>query len=149
MLAFVDGKLWHKLQDLGEDPVGERFRRIFSSVRNHARRGATFARVVQQVNRLHFSDATDVIVRNRFSGSDVGRLLWPRYSLVLDPVGRAYYWGGRRIDVERRPMAARFIQALAAEAGDAAAPATMRNRSLIGHSHGNGRGYRAGGCAAC
>jgi type I restriction enzyme M protein len=62
MLAFVDGKLWHKLQDLGEDPVGERFRRIFSSVRNHARRGATFARVVQQVNRLHFSDATDVIV---------------------------------------------------------------------------------------
>jgi type I restriction enzyme M protein len=62
MLEFVDGKLWHKLQDLGDDPVGERFRRIFSTVRNHARRGATFARVVQQVNRLHFSDSTDVVV---------------------------------------------------------------------------------------
>src|SRR5262249_47872627 len=34
----------------------------FSTVRNHSRRGASFARVVQQVNRLHFSDETDVIV---------------------------------------------------------------------------------------
>lgn len=62
MLEFVEGRLWHKLQNLGEDALGERFRRIFSTVRNHARRGATFARVVQQVNRLHFSDSTDVIV---------------------------------------------------------------------------------------
>lgn len=62
MLEFVEGKLWHKLQNLGDDALGERFRRIFSTVRNHARRGATFARVVQQVNRLHFSDSTDVIV---------------------------------------------------------------------------------------
>src|SRR5262249_45235004 len=45
-----------------EEGVGERFRRIFSSVRNHSRKGASFARVVQQVNRLHFSDETDVIV---------------------------------------------------------------------------------------
>ena len=71
MLDFVDGKLWRHLQtfgankstrDLAEDPVAERFRRIFSSVRNHSRKGASFARVVQQVNRLHFSDETDVIV---------------------------------------------------------------------------------------
>src|SRR5262245_12006103 len=71
MLEFVDGKLWRHLRsfgankatrDLAEDPVAERFRRIFSSVRNHSRKGASFARVVQQVNRLHFSDETDVIV---------------------------------------------------------------------------------------
>jgi type I restriction enzyme M protein len=71
MLAFVDGKLWHHLQNFGltkhtrrfaADPVAERFRRIFSSVRNHSRKGVSFARVVQQVNRLHFSDETNVIV---------------------------------------------------------------------------------------
>ncbi|MEZ5963087.1 MAG: class I SAM-dependent DNA methyltransferase [Planctomycetota bacterium] len=71
MLEFVDGKLWHYLQNFGateeteqfaNDPVAERFRRIFSTVRNHSRRGASFARTVQQVNRLHFSDETDVIV---------------------------------------------------------------------------------------
>ena len=62
MLKFVDGDLWIKLQNLGDDAVAERFRRIFGSVKNHARRGATFARVVQQVNRLHFGDASDVIV---------------------------------------------------------------------------------------
>lgn len=62
MLEFVNGKLWQKLQNLGDDPLAERFRRIFSSIRNHSRRGASFAKVVQQVNRLHFSDATDVIV---------------------------------------------------------------------------------------
>jgi type I restriction enzyme M protein len=71
MLEFVDAKLWRYLQTFGvnkaskefaDDPVAERFRRIFSSVRNHSRRGASFARVVQQVNRLHFSDETDVVV---------------------------------------------------------------------------------------
>lgn len=62
MLKFVDGDLWIKLQNLGDDAVAERFRRIFGSVRNHARRGATFARVVLQVNRLHFGDSSDVIV---------------------------------------------------------------------------------------
>ena len=71
MLRFVDGELWPHLCNFGSrdgtgefdaDPVGEQFRRIFSSVRNHSRRGASFARVVQQVDRLHFSDRTDVIV---------------------------------------------------------------------------------------
>jgi len=71
MLEFVDGKLWRHLRtfgaskatkDFADDPVADRFRRIFSSVRNHSRRGASFARVVQQVNRLHFSDETDVVV---------------------------------------------------------------------------------------
>jgi len=67
MLEFVNGKLWTKLtstdprKGMGDDVVGERFRRIFSVVRNHSRRGASFARVVQQINRLHFSDETDVI----------------------------------------------------------------------------------------
>ena len=71
MLRFVDGELWPHLCSFGiaaeteefeADPVGEQFRRIFSSVRNHSRRGASFARVVQQVDRLRFSDQTDVIV---------------------------------------------------------------------------------------
>jgi len=62
MLRFVNGELWEKLTNLGADSVAEKFRRIFTSVRNHSRRGASFARVVQQVNRLHFSDETDVIV---------------------------------------------------------------------------------------
>jgi len=71
MLEFVDAKLWPYLKSFGEskesrqfadDPVAERFRRIFSTVRNHSRRGASFARVVQQVDRLHFSEETDVIV---------------------------------------------------------------------------------------
>ncbi|MCG8422376.1 MAG: SAM-dependent methyltransferase [Proteobacteria bacterium] len=71
MLEFVDAKLWHHLKSFGQrdgtkqfadDPVAGLFRRIFSTVRNHSRRGASFARVVQQVNRLHFSDETDVIV---------------------------------------------------------------------------------------
>lgn len=66
MLDFVDGrtegKLWHKLENLGEDAMGQRFARIFSSVRNYCRRGSSFARVVAQVNRLHFSDESDVIV---------------------------------------------------------------------------------------
>ena len=71
MLEFVDRNLWSYLKAFGEtedtrqfanDPVAERFRRIFSTVRNHSRRGASFARVTQQVDRLHFGDTTDVIV---------------------------------------------------------------------------------------
>jgi len=68
MLEFVDGKLWIKLtspdpkKGLGEDVLAQRFRRIFDNVRNYCRRGVTFARVVQQVDKLHFSDETDVIV---------------------------------------------------------------------------------------
>jgi type I restriction enzyme M protein len=68
MLEFVDGKLWIKLtspdpaKGMGGDALAQRFRRIFDNVRNYCRRGVSFARVVQQVDKLHFSDATDVIV---------------------------------------------------------------------------------------
>jgi type I restriction enzyme M protein len=68
MLEFVDGKLWIKLtspdpkKGLGDDPLAHRFRRIFDNVRNYCRRGVSFARVVQQVDKLHFSSETDVIV---------------------------------------------------------------------------------------
>ncbi|MBU5637503.1 type I restriction-modification system subunit M [Geomonas sp. Red69] len=68
MLEFVDGKLWIKLtspdpeKGLGNDALGQRFRRIFDNVRNYSRRGVSFARVVQQVDKLHFSSDTDVIV---------------------------------------------------------------------------------------
>ena len=62
MLEFVNGKLWKKLRNIGDDAVGERFRRVFTVVRNHSRRGVSFARVVQQVNSVRFGEDTDVIV---------------------------------------------------------------------------------------
>jgi type I restriction enzyme M protein len=68
MLEFVDGKLWIKLtspdpeRGLGNDALAQRLRRIFDNVRNYCRRGVSFARIVQQVNKLHFSDETDIIV---------------------------------------------------------------------------------------
>lgn len=68
MLEFVNGPLWVKLTNtdpkkgLGDDLLAQRFQRIFQNVRNYCRRGVTFARVVQQVDKLHFSDDTDVHV---------------------------------------------------------------------------------------
>jgi type I restriction enzyme M protein len=68
MLEFVEHKLWVKLTSsdsktgMGDDALAERFRRIFANVRNYCRRGITFARVVQQVDKLHFSSETDIIV---------------------------------------------------------------------------------------
>lgn len=68
MLEFVDGKLWIKLTNpdsdkgLGDDPLAQRFRRIFDNVRNYSRRGVGFAKVVKQIDKLHFSSETDVIV---------------------------------------------------------------------------------------
>ena len=68
MLEFVQSRLWLKLtspdpkKGLGDDPLAHRFRRIFENVRNYCRRGVSFAKVVQQVDKLHFSDDTDVHV---------------------------------------------------------------------------------------
>jgi len=62
LLTFVDGKLWPALRNLGEDPVGQQFERIFHTVRNHCRTGTSFAKVVNQVNRLDFGAAADIIV---------------------------------------------------------------------------------------
>jgi type I restriction enzyme M protein len=68
MLEFVDGKLWIKLtspepgKGMGDDALAQRFRRVFDNVRNYSRRGVGFAKVVQQVDKLHFSSETDVIV---------------------------------------------------------------------------------------
>jgi len=62
LLEFVDGKLWPALRNLGADSVGQQLNRIFSTVKNHCRTGTSFARVVNQVNRLDFGETTDVIV---------------------------------------------------------------------------------------
>ncbi|MBI4661632.1 MAG: SAM-dependent DNA methyltransferase [Verrucomicrobia bacterium] len=68
MLAFVNGPLWAKLTNtdpkkgLGSDALAQRFQRIFQNVRNYCRRGVIFARAVQQVDKLHFADDTDVHV---------------------------------------------------------------------------------------
>jgi type I restriction enzyme M protein len=62
LLAFVDGTLWPKLRNLGEDSVAQQFERIFDTVRNHCRTGTSFAKVVNQVNRLDFGAHSDIIV---------------------------------------------------------------------------------------
>src|SRR3954470_24301391 len=62
LLAFVDGKLWPKLRNLGEDSTSQQFQRIFETVRNHCRTGTSFAKVVSQVNRLDFGAHSDIIV---------------------------------------------------------------------------------------
>jgi type I restriction enzyme M protein len=62
MLKFVDGDLWKKLLNLGEDATGQRFQRIFSTVRNYSRQGVNFARVVKEIDKLHFGEDTDVHV---------------------------------------------------------------------------------------
>lgn len=68
MLEFVQGKLWTKLtspdpkKGMGDDLLAQRFRRIFENVRNYCRRGVSFTKVVQQVDKLRFSDDTDVHV---------------------------------------------------------------------------------------
>lgn len=62
MLGFVDKELWPHLRGLHDGPIAERLSRIFSTIKNHQTRGASFARVVTQVNKLHFSEKTDVDV---------------------------------------------------------------------------------------
>jgi type I restriction enzyme M protein len=62
MVTFVDKELWPHLRGLSDGPVAERISRIFSTVKNHQTRGASFARVVTQVDKLHFSEKTDVDV---------------------------------------------------------------------------------------
>jgi type I restriction enzyme M protein len=62
MLAFVDGTLWPHLCTISDGPVAARINRIFKTIKNHQSRGASFARVVTQINKLHFSDKTDVYV---------------------------------------------------------------------------------------
>lgn len=62
MLAFVNGKLWPHLCTISDGPVASRINRIFETIKNHQSRGASFARVVAQVNKLHFSDKTHVDV---------------------------------------------------------------------------------------
>ena len=62
MLSFVDKELWPHLRGLHDGPIAERLSRIFSTIKNHQTRGASFARVVTQVDKLHFSEKTDVDV---------------------------------------------------------------------------------------
>jgi type I restriction enzyme M protein len=62
MVSFVDKELWPHLRGLHDGPVAERISRIFSTIKNHQTRGASFARVVAQVDKLHFSVKTDVDV---------------------------------------------------------------------------------------
>jgi len=54
MLKFVNDRLWDKLLNSGNDPIGERFRRIFENVKNHSRRGASI--VESGSNKLRIFD---------------------------------------------------------------------------------------------
>ena len=68
MLEFVKEDLWDKLTSddpkvgMGDDDLAVKFRRIFNNVNNHCRRGTSLARVVQQVQKLQFSNETDIHV---------------------------------------------------------------------------------------
>ncbi len=62
LLRFVNGRLWPKLRALGDDATAQQFRRIFGTVKNHCRTGTSFAKVVNQVNRLDFGAQSDIIV---------------------------------------------------------------------------------------
>lgn len=64
MIKFVDGDLWNKLQNLDseDEATNQRFQRIFSTVRNYSRQGVNFARVVKEIDKLHFGEDTDVHV---------------------------------------------------------------------------------------
>lgn len=62
LLAFVDGKLWPALRNLGQDAAAQQLSRIFGTVRNHCRSGTSLAKVINQVNRLDFQQTSDIIV---------------------------------------------------------------------------------------
>lgn len=65
MLAFVNGKLFPHLQNMNGDSLGNRFSRIFSTIKNHQSRPSSFANVVDKVNKLHFSEQADVDVLSK------------------------------------------------------------------------------------
>src|SRR5438067_13161260 len=51
MLEFVDKNLWPHLRGLHDGPIAERLTRIFATIKNQQTRGASFARVVAQVDK--------------------------------------------------------------------------------------------------
>ena len=61
VFRFVNADLFEKLTTLGDDTLGLQFQRIFTTVRNHSRRPGSFARVVNQAERIDFSRQADVI----------------------------------------------------------------------------------------
>lgn len=61
VFRFVNAELFEKLINLGDDTLGLQFQRIFTTVRNHSRRPGSFARVVNQAERIDFSRQADVI----------------------------------------------------------------------------------------
>jgi len=64
------------------------------------------------------ADLTDLVLANDFPGVELGRELWPRYELVLDPgAGRYWFRGGRLTALERRHLAARLLTTLARTPG--------------------------------
>ncbi len=63
-------------------------------------------------------DVADLVLANDFPGVELGRELWPRYELVLDPEAGRYWFRGRRlVTLERRHLAAKLLAALARRPG--------------------------------
>lgn len=63
-------------------------------------------------------DLGEYVYRHRLDVPDPSRWLWPRYSLILDPVGGRYWYRGERLQFARSatfPQA--FIERLAEEPG--------------------------------
>jgi hypothetical protein len=63
------------------------------------------------------ADLSELVLRWGLDGEELGAWLAPRFALVHDAgAGRAWY-GGRRLDLDRRPLVARLLGELAARPG--------------------------------
>lgn len=63
------------------------------------------------------ADLSTFLLRHRFPGVDLGRELWPPWTLVVDEGARRFHYGGRPLDLDRHEVAARLLVALARQAG--------------------------------
>lgn len=74
-------------------------------------------RLLRVDGRQAVVDLADFVVDRRFAGIDPGRLLWPRYRLVLDPEGSRCWLGGQRLPLDGKPKSALMLEALARSPG--------------------------------
>ncbi len=85
------------------------------------RRGGVFVLPLDQSLRLGRArtslDLAAFVIEHRFLGVDPGGLLWPRYQLVVDPEGRRYWFGGRRLALDGKQKTGAMLEALARHPG--------------------------------
>lgn len=62
------------------------------------------------------ADLSTLALMHPFRGLDLGRVLWPRYELVLDPARSRFHWRGQSLDLGRNARVARLLLKLATQA---------------------------------